>query len=47
MLCSALELPGLEFHLVFSVAFLLWLFIVYGRLRRLTEKPNADLEDFA
>ncbi len=47
MLCSALELPGLEFHLVFSVAFLLWLFIVYGRLRRLTEKPNADMEDFA
>jgi hypothetical protein len=47
MLCSALELPFLEFHLVFSVVFLVWLFIVYGRLRRLTERPDVDEEDFA
>jgi hypothetical protein len=47
MLCSALELPFLEFHLVFSMVFLVWLFIVYGRLRRLTERPDVDEEDFA
>lgn len=47
MLCTALELPFLEFHLVFSVVFLVWLFIVYGRLRRLTERPDVDEEDFA